>query len=441
MIFALIFFCLLLLILLISYFKVDAFLSLVIVSILLAIFLGIPLGKIPSVVEKGIGNMLGSLTLTIVFGAMLGKLVAESGAAQKIAEVMANVMGIKNMQWGLMITGFIVGIPLFYNVGFVLFVPIIFSVVYQYKFPAVYIGLPMLASMSVTHGFLPPHPSPVALVSMLHADMGKTLIMGIVVAIPAVILAGPVFSRTLKNIKTGPLKLFDTSNLENNSNQNKPSKTNSFFSAILPVLLLILVTAIPYLFPTLKEQKPGILSLFSDPSIVMLLSLIVATYTLGIRQGRNIKKIMTIYTDAVKDISIILLIIAGSGIFKEVMETSGVSMALANAMEKLPVHPLILGWLIAGIIRICIGSATVSALTAAGVIMPLVTQSGINPNLMVLSLGAGSLLFSHVNDSGFWMFKEYFNLSVKDTLRSWSIMEIIVSVVGLLGVLVLNVAI
>jgi len=384
---------------------------------------------------------MGSLTLTIVFGAMLGKLVAESGAAQKIAEVMANIMGIKNMQWGLMITGFIVGIPLFYNVGFVLFVPIIFSVVYQYKFPAVYIGLPMLASMSVTHGFLPPHPSPVALVSMLHADMGKTLIMGILVAIPAVILAGPVFSKTLKNIKTGPLKLFDAGKLENKSNQNKPSKTNSFFSAILPVLLLIIFTAIPYLFPDIKVQESGILSFFSSPSIVMLLSLAVATYTLGIRQGRNIKEIMTVYAEAVKDISMILLIIAGSGIFKEVMEASGVSLTLANSMEKLPVHPLILGWMIAGIIRICIGSATVSALTAAGVVMPLAAQSGINPNLMVLSLGAGSLLFSHVNDSGFWMFKEYFNLSIKDTLRSWSIMEIIVSVVGLLGVLALNVII
>jgi Gnt-I system high-affinity gluconate transporter len=439
--FIVILFCLLLLILLISYWKVDAFLSLVIISIAMAIFLKIPLSRIPEVVEKGIGNMMGSLTLTIVFGAMLGKLIAESGAAQKIAEVMANIMGIKNIQWGLMITGFIVGIPLFYNVGFVLFVPIIFSVVYQYKFPAVYVGLPMLASMSVTHGFLPPHPSPVALVSMLHADMGKTLIMGIAVAVPAVILAGPVFSKTLKNIKTGPLKLFDTSKFESSSSHNKPSKANSFFSAVLPVLLLIVVTVIPYIFPAVKVEKPGILTLFSDPSIVMLLSLIVATYTLGIRQRRSIKEVMLIYSEAVKDISMILLIIAGSGIFKEVMETSGVSMTLAGAMEKLPVHPLILGWLIAGIIRVCIGSATVAALTAAGVIMPLVVQSGINPNLMVLSLGAGSLLFSHVNDSGFWMFKEYFNLSIKDTLRSWSIMEIIVSVVGLLGVLALNVVI
>jgi len=430
--------CLLLLILLISYFKVDAFLSLVIISIAMAIFLGIPFNRIPVVVEKGIGDILGSLTLTIVFGAMLGKLVADSGAAQKIAELMADKMGIKNIQWGLMITGFIVGIPLFYNVGFVLLIPIIFSVVYQYKFPAVYIGLPMLASMSVAHGFLPPHPSPVALVAMFHANMGMTLIFGIIVAIPAIIMAGPVFSRTLKNIKTGPLKFFETDQQEHKQNQSKPGKANSFFSATLPVFLLIIVTTIPYFLPNRDEHAADFLSLLSAPSMVMLLSLIIATYTLGIRQGRSIKEIMLVYTEAVKDVSMILLIIAGSGIFKEVMDSSGISLSLAGMMEKLPVHPLILGWMMAGIIRGCIGSATVAALTAAGVILPFASHTGINPNLMVLSLGAGSLLFSHVNDSGFWLFKEYFNLSVKDTLRSWSVMEIIVSVVGLLGVLILN---
>jgi Gnt-I system high-affinity gluconate transporter len=229
--------------------------------------------------------------------------------------------------------------------------------------------------------------------------------LGIIVSIPAIILGGPIFSKTLKNIKTGPLKLFDTHKVESSQKYKKPGKVNSVISA---------------------------------PSIVMLLSLIIATYTLGIRQGRSIKEIMAIYTDGVKDISMILLIIAGSGIFKEVMETSGVNLTLANAMENLPVHPLILGWMMAGIIRGCVGSATVAALTAGGVILPLASHTGVNPNLMILSLGAGSLLFSHVNDSGFWLFKEYFNLSIKDTLRSWSIMEIIVSVAGLLGVLGLS---
>lgn len=335
-----------------------------------------------------------------------------------------------------MVTGFIVGIPLFYGIGFVLLVPLIFSVVNQYKLPAVYTGLPMLAALSVTHGYLPPHPSPVALVGLFQANMGITLILGMCVAIPAIILAGPVFARSLKNIRTGPLKLFEQK--EEVSVFDIPGKANSLITATLPVFLLILVTVIPYGFPDMPEKVASVIAFVGALSVVMLIALLVATYTLGIRQGRSIKQVMDIYTDAVKDIAMILLIIAGSGIFKQVMEDSGVSQDLAVALQQLPIHPLILGWLIAAIIRGCVGSATVAALTAAGVIMPLIAQADVNPNLMVLSLGAGSLMFSHVNDSGFWLFKEYFNLSIKDTLKSWSVMEAIVSVAGLAGVLILN---
>lgn len=428
--------CLLLLIVLISYFKVDAFLGFVGISIIAAIALGIPLSEIPKVVDHGIGNILGELTLIIVLGAMLGKLVAASGAAKKIADVMVGLFGTKHIRWGLMITGFIVGIPLFYGVGFVLLVPIIFSVVYQYKFPAVYVGLPMLAALSVAHGFLPPHPSPVALSSMFNADIGVVLILGIVIAIPAILIAGLLYSNTLKNVKTGELKLFEPKEVE--QKYSEPGKANSFISATLPVFLLIIVTIVPYLFKDMSVFVSDIFGLIGAPSIVMFIALISATYALGLRQGRSMGEIMHIYGDAVKDIASILLIIAGSGIFKQVMEISGVSLELATVLEELPIHPLILGWMIAGILRACVGSATVAALTAAGVIMPFALQAGVNPNLMVLSLGAGSLMFSHVNDSGFWLFKEYFNLSIKDTLRSWTMMEILVGVVGLVGVLVLN---
>lgn len=434
--FVIIILCLVLLIVLISYFKVDAFLSFLVVSIIAGIALGIPLNKLPDSISNGVGSIMGSLTLIIVLGAMLGKLVAESGAAQKIASVMVDAFGTKHIQWGLMITGFIVGIPLFYGIGFVLLVPLIFSIVYKYKLPAVYIGLPMLAALSVTHGFLPPHPSPVALVALFKADMGLTLIYGLIVAIPAIILAGPVFSKTLKNIKSGPVTLFEQK--ESSAKYSTPGKFTSFICATLPVFLLILVTIIPYIFPDMGETASSWLSFIGAPAIVMLIAVIFATYFLGLRQGRSIKEVMGVYTEAVKDIAMILLIIAGSGIFKQVMEDSGISMQLAVALEKLPVHPLILGWLITAIIRGCVGSATVAALTAAGVIMPLVTQSGVDPNMMVLALGAGSLMFSHVNDAGFWMFKEYFNISLIDTFKSWSVMEAIVSIVGLGGVLILN---
>lgn len=435
--FIIIILCLLLLIALISYFKIDAFLAFVGVSLIAGIALGIPLATIPEVINQGIGNILGELTLIIVLGAMLGKIVAVSGAAQKIADVMVGLFGTKNIQWGLMLTGFIVGIPLFYGVGFVLLVPIIFSIAYQYKFPTVYIGLPMLAALSVAHGFLPPHPSPIALAALFHANIGVTLILGIIIAIPAIIIAGPLYSKTLKNIKTEPLTLFETKEVDNK--YAKPGKANSFISATLPVFLLIIITFIPYMFPNLSASGKGVIGLISSPSIVMFAALIYATYSLGTSQGRPMSEIMHTYGDAIKDIASILLIIAGSGIFKNVMEVSGVSLELAKVMDGLSIHPLILGWMIAAILRACVGSATVAALTAATVIMPLAQKFDVNPSLMVLSLGAGSLMFSHVNDSGFWLFKEYFNLTIKDTLRSWSVMEIIVGVVGLIGVLILNI--
>lgn len=427
---------LLVLILLVAYFKIDAFLAFVIVSIGTAICLGIPVSNIPEILDKGVGNIYKSMALIIIFGAMLGKLVAESGAANKIADVMIGAFGTNKIQWGMMLTGFIVGIPLFYDIGFVILVPIIFSIVNKYKLPAVYIGMPMLAALSVAHGFLPPHPSPVALVSMFHANMGVTLMLGLAAAVPAIIIAGPIFSKTLKNIRTGDVSVFTAK--EQNNSFSQPGKVNSLVTALLPVFLLILTTIITQFCTNLEEQANGILKFFSSPNIVMLIAVMVATYTLGLRQGRSMKQIMDIYVQACKDIAMIILIVAGSGIFKVVMEESGVSLLLANAMESLPIHPLILGWFMASVIRAMVGSATVAALTAASVMMPLIAVSGVNPNLMVLAIGAGSLMYSHVNDSGFWLFKEYFNLNMKDTFKSWSVMQIIVSVVGIAGVLVLN---
>lgn len=428
---------LLVLVLLISWFKVDAFLAFLLVSIGAGIALGIPPERLPGAVEDGISSIMGSLTLIIALGAMLGKLVAGSGAAGKIASAMADWFGTRHIRWGLMITGFVVGIPLFYGIGFVLLVPLIFSVVNRYKLPAVYTGLPMLAALSVTHGFLPPHPSPVALVALFGANLGMTLLLGICLAIPAILLAGPVFSQTLKQVGSAPVTLFELK--EADGRYKTPGKVNSLFSATLPVVLLVVVSLIPLCFPDMGAKASGLMAFFGAPPVVMLIALTVATYSLGVRQGRSIKEVMVVYVDAVKDIAMILLIIAGSGIFKQVMDESGVSTELARVLQQLPVHPLILGWLITAVIRVCIGSATVAALTAAGVIMPLAAQTGVNPSLMVLSLGAGSLFFSHVNDSGFWLFKEYFGLSLKDTFRSWSVMETIVSVVGLLGVLFLNI--
>jgi Gnt-I system high-affinity gluconate transporter len=426
--------CIILLILLISWGKVNPFLALLLVSFTAGLLLGIPANKITASVQKGFGDTLGSIVLIIALGAMLGKLVAESGAAQKISTVLMRSFGLKYIQWALMITGFIIGIPLFYGVGFVLLVPLAFSIVYQYRLPAVYIALPMIASLSVTHGFLPPHPSPVALASQFGASIGLTLVYGIIIAIPTVIIAGPLFAKTVKNIVSTPLETFRPHDLPE---EKLPGAANSFLTALLPVLLLA-ATSLTVFVSIQDPIAKNTIYFLSDATIVMLLSLIVATFSLGVSMGKSIKEIMSFYGDSLKDIALILLIIGAAGALKQVLADSGISQEIAQLMQNLHIAPLILGWLIAAIIRICIGSATVAGLTAAGIIAPLITQAHVNPNLMVLSIGAGSLVCSHVNDSGFWMFKEYFNLSMKDTFRSWTIMETLVAIIGLLGVLVLD---
>ena len=427
-----VFLALLALIILIAVFKINAFLAFLIVSVITGLCLGIPIGDITKSVEKGIGDTLGSTVSIIVLGAMLGKLIAESGAAQQIAATIMQKIGLKNIQWALALIGFIIGIPLFYGTGFVLMIPLIFSLVFQYRLPAIYIGLPMLAALSVAHGFLPPHPSPSALVIQFGANMGTTLLYGILIAVPAIVIAGPLFARRLKHIVSTPLETFQPSTL---AAAQLPSVASSFFSALLPVGLFMLTALLPFVMPPAYTET---VSFFAQPSIVMLIALLVGTFILGMRNGMDLKKAMAHYGDAVKEVAMVLLIIGGAGALKQVLVDSGVSKLIADMLQGVSLPPLFLGWMIAAIIRIAVGSATVAGFTAAGIIQPLLIQTGTNPNLMVLSIGAGSLMLSHVNDSGFWLFKEYFNITIKQTLQSWSVMETLVSIIGLIGVLILN---
>lgn len=422
------------LILLTAQFKVSPFIALILVSIFAGFLLHMPLGAIAKSLQKGIGDMLGSILIILSAGAMIGKLVAESGAAKVIADKIMQICGEKYLQWGLMSTGLIIGIPLFYNVGFVLVIPVIFSLVYQYKLPAVYVAIPMLASLSVAHSFLPPHPSPASLVVTLNASMGKTFFYGIIVAIPAIILAGPVFSKTLKKIKSETDLAVSN---ETTTDFILPGFFNSIFSAMLPVFLLAGTTLLSFLFSS-QSQFSQFISFINEPSVLMIAALMIVTYTLGIRQGKSIKKIMQVYENGVKDIAMIILVIGASGALKQILIDSNTGVIVAAYFQHLDIHPLLLGWLIAAIIRLCLGSATVAGLTTAGIIAPMMGSLNVNPNLMILAIGAGSIFFSHVNDTGFWMFKEYFKVSLKDTFLSWSLMETIVSVMGLIGILLLN---
>ena len=420
------------LIVLIAAFKVNPFLAFLVVSVIGGLCLGIPAAKVTQSVEKGMGDIIGGNVVIIVAGAMLGKLIAESGAAQQIASSIMKQVGLKNIHWALALVGFIVGIPLFYNSGFVLLIPLVFSMVYQYKLPAVATSIPLLAALSVAHGFLPPHPSPSALVTQFDANIGVTMLYGIIIAIPTIIVAGPLFSRLLTNVPSKPLTSFQPPDL---LPEQLPGVFNSFFAALLPVILFALMAYLPFVLPLYFH---GAISFFSQPSIVMLIALAFATFSLGVNRGKRMGEVMKIYAEAVREIAMILLIIAGAGALKQVLIDSGVSLQIADMLQHIPLSPLFLGWLTAAIIRVAVGSATVAGFTAAGIIAPLLAQTATNPNLMVLSIGAGSLMFSHVNDAGFWLFKEYFNASIKDTFKSWSVMETIVSFMGLAGVLLLD---
>lgn len=426
----------LLLLLLTIKLKLNAFIAFIIVSLYVGIALGMELNSVITAIQNGIGNTLGFLVLILGLGAMLGKLIADSGAAQRITSKLVAKFGVKNVQWAVVLTGFIVGIPMFYSVGFVMMIPLVFTIAVSTKLPLLYVGLPMLASLSVTHGYLPPHPAPSAIATLFGANIGKTLIYGIIVAIPAIVLAGPLFARTIKHIKASPLKEFYNPVIL--EDKEMPSVSVSMVTALLPVILIITATLTDQFIPgdsLLKE----IIVFLGNPVIAMLISVLVAIYALGVARGKKMTDLMASLGTSVSSIAMVLLVISGAGALKQVLIDSGASEYIGELASGSSLSPLLLAWMIATVLRVCVGSATVAGLTTAGIALPLIGETGTSPELMVLAIGSGSLMLSHVNDSGFWMFKEYFNLSVKDTFRTWTVMETTVGVMGLIGVLVLDI--
>lgn len=426
----------LILFLLIARVKLNPFITFIIVSLFVGIAQGMEPVSVVDSIQKGIGNILGFLVIILGLGAMLGKLVADSGAAQRITTQLVSKFGTKNIQWAVVLTGFIVGIPMFYSVGFVILIPLVFTIAAATGLPLLYVGLPMLASLSVTHGYLPPHPAPTAIAATFNADIGKTLLYGIFVAIPAIIVGGPLLSRTMKNIKATPLKEFVNPTIL--KDKEMPGTGISIFTALLPVILIAIAAITELVLPQESTLKTIVVFL-GNPVIAMLISVLVAIYTLGLARGKKMTEVMDSIGSAITGITMVLLIISGAGALKQVLVDSGVSEYIGDILKGSSLSPLILAWLIATVIRVCVGSATVAGLTAAGIVLPLVTGTDVSPELMVLAIGSGSLMLSHVNDSGFWLFKEYFNLSVKDTLKSWTVMETTVGIMGLVGVLILDI--
>lgn len=425
----------LLLLVLMLIFKLNAFIALILVSFAVGITQGMPLATTLGSVTKGVGGTLGSLALVLAFGAMLGKVIEESGAAHRITYSLIKLFGKKNIQWAIVITGFLVGLPMVYNAGFLVLIPLIYAISRTADVSLLYVGIPMAASLSTTHGLLPPHPAPTAISVLYKADVNVTLLYGVLIAIPAVILAGPVLSKFFTKWKvTPPQNLYEERNIPENE---WPGLGISLLVALLPVLLMLSAAVVSMFLP----KDAGVIKLFNflgDPNIALLLAVLTGVYFLGVRKGKKMDDLMKSLSASVGSIAMIVLIIASGGAFKQVLLDSGIGEDIKGLMMNVSFSPLILAWVIAAVLRLALGSATVSAITAAGMVQPMLANAGVSLELMVLATSSGSLMFSHVNDIGFWMFKEYFNVSLKQTFLVWSVMETIVAVVGLLGVLLLN---
>lgn len=408
--------------------KVNPMLALLLVAVLTGLMLGLPVEKVMSSITNGIGSTLGGMVMVLALGAMVGKLAEDSGAAKKIVYVLIRIFGVKNIQWAVLLTGILVGIPLFYNAGFVVLIPLVFSIAAAAKLPKLYVGIPMAAALSVTHGFLPPHPGPVALAGIFHADIGRTLIYGLILSLPIAIIAGIIFPRAIIKLpktdrNAAPINLDGEAGL--------PTGLKSFIIALSPIFFIALGTVGKILVS--DPLFGNVFSFIADPTAALLLSIII---TLCI-QNIPMQKAMDSCVEGVKSVAMIILIIAAGGAFKQILVDSGIGEQVKDLTANLNLSPLLLGWLIAAALRITLGSATVAALTASGMVIPFVT-AGASAELMVLAVGAGSLMLSHVNDTGFWMFKEYFNLSLKQTFKTWTVMESVISILGLAGVLLLD---
>ncbi|WP_416731727.1 GntP family permease [Fictibacillus sp. JL2B1089] len=433
------------LLLLIMYFKLNTFISLIIVSFGVALALGMPLGEIVKSIEAGLGGTLGHLALIFGLGAMLGKLIADAGGAQRIAITLIEKFGEKKIQWAIVVASFIIGIALFFEVGLVLLIPIVFAISKQLRVSILYLGIPMVAALSVTHGFLPPHPGPTVIAGEFGANIGEVLLYGFIIAIPTVILAGPVFTKLAKKIV--PDSFNKTGNIASLGEQkvfkleDTPSFGISVFTAMLPVILMSIATVITLFQNTMgiaDSKTFEVIRFVGDASTSMLISLLVAVYTMGLARNIPIKTVMDSCTTAITHIGMMLLIIGGGGAFKQVLINGGVGDYVAELFKDTTFSPILLAWIIAAILRISLGSATVAALTTAGLVIPLLGQTDVNLALVVLATGAGSLIASHVNDAGFWMFKEYFGLSMKETFATWTLLETIISVAGLGFILLLS---
>jgi GntP family gluconate:H+ symporter len=473
-----------LVVVLITWLKVHPFLALILGSLLLGIVAGLAFTDTITSFQTGVGATVGSVGVLIALGAMIGGLLAESGGADRVVRAFVDRVSTGRLPWAMAGVAALIGIPLFFEVGVVLLVPIVLLVARRTRLPVLAVGIPALAGLSVLHGLVPPHPGPLVAIDALHADLGRTLLFGLICAIPCVILAGPVFGSWISRRLDLPVPVMfgRRENVNDDGDNNgggpsgpvddlggitsggqrttvdtavgtavgtaveapprrQPALGATIATLLLPVVLMLL-RAIGELTLDKGNGLRSVLDVIGTPMIALLAGVILAMFTLGTAVGFGRQKISATLGGSLPAIAGILLIVAAGGGFKQVLIDGGVGDLVGRTAQDLSINALVLGWLVAVGIRLATGSATVATITAAGIVAPL--AAGLDSNtvaLLALAIGSGSLFFSHVNDAGFWLVKEYFGMTVGQTIKSWSVMETIISVVGLLGVLALSVVV
>jgi GntP family gluconate:H+ symporter len=426
----------LLLIVLIAQFKVNSFVALIIASLAAGIAAGMNLPDIAKSFGEGVGGVLGSVAMVIGLGAILGKMLGESHGAEVIAITITNVFGDKRLPWAIVIIALIVGLPVFFPVGLVLLTPIVVAIAQRSRVNFLSIALPMVAGLSVAHGLIPPHPGPMLAIETLHADAGKTILYSLILAIPAAALAGPIYAKWICS-KTSDVAIPLVSATTASKSSSRPGFGLTVFTVALPVILMLCSTIADLLLAK-NDPLRAAANFVGSPVCALTISVIVSFFTFGISRGFNGQQILKFSEESLGPTASALLIVGAGGGFNKILVVSGVGDVISRAATDARLSPLLLGWVVAALIRVATGSATVAISTAAGILAPIAAAQPVNRELLVVCMGAGSLILSHVNDGGFWFVKEYLGLSVPQTFRTWTIIETIIAVVGLIGSLALN---
>ncbi len=427
------------LILLITRFKFHPFIALIIAAGFLGLTSGMPVATVVKSFQDGFGSVLGFVGIILALGTMLGKMMAESGGADQIARTLIQAFGKQRVHWAMMLAAFLVGIPLFFEIGFILLVPLVFIVARRSGVSLIKIGIPLLAGLSAVHGLVPPHPGPLLAIGVFGADIGKTIFYGLLVALPTAAIAGPIFGAWISKVIPGqPNEELVAQIAHEPDTSDLPSFGVTLFTVLLPVFLMLLKTFADVMLADGHIVRAW-LDMIGHPITALLLALLLSLYTFGYARGFDSKKILKLLDHSLAPTAAIVMIIGAGGGFKQMLVASGVGDVIGHMAVQAQISPILLAWLVAAVIRIATGSATVATITGAGIVVPVINLiPGVNRELLVLATGAGSLILSHVNDAGFWLVKQYFNMSVMETFKTWTAMETILSVVGLGFILLLS---